>query len=63
MKVHPISNPPFLTQQQLAKRWHFSTMTLWRMRRDGKLKAHIIGERAVRFAIEDVLRIENQSAI
>ena len=37
-------------------------MTLWRMRRDGKLKAHIIGERAVRFAIEDVLRIENQSA-
>jgi excisionase family DNA binding protein len=61
MQVQPIPNPSFLTPQQLAKRWHLSTKTLWRMRRDNKIKAHIIGARAVRFAVEDVLKLENQS--
>lgn len=61
-----IQTPPsqsFLTQQQLAERWHVTIMTLWRMRRDNKLKSYRIGERGVRFKLDDVLSLEKQSAI
>ncbi len=37
-------------------------MTLWRMRRDKKIPSFRIGARGVRFAVEDVLALENQSA-
>lgn len=61
MTIQTPPSQPFLTQQQLAQRWHVTIMTLWRMRRDNKLKSYRIGERGVRFAIEDILKLENQS--
>lgn len=39
-----------------------SGMTLWRMRRDGRLPSYKIGKRGVRFAMADVLKIESESA-
>ncbi len=52
----------FLTPGELRTRWKVSAMFLWRMRQKGKLTAHIIGERGVRFSIAEVERIEQQSA-
>jgi hypothetical protein len=53
-------DPIFLTQQQLAKRWGVSIMSLWHMRNDKKLQAFMIGKRAVRYKFADVLAIEAQ---
>jgi predicted DNA-binding transcriptional regulator AlpA len=56
--------PPstFLTQEELRERWKVSLMSLWRMRRDGKLPAYKIGARGVRFALVDIVRIEQEAA-
>ena len=51
----------FLTPTELCQRWHLSTMTLWRMRRDQKLRSYRVGHRGVRFAVEDILKLESQS--
>lgn len=37
-------------------------MSLWRMRRDNRLRATHIGKRGLRFAMEEILRIESESA-
>jgi hypothetical protein len=53
-------DPIFLTAQQLAKRWDVSTMFIWRMRRDNKLQAYAMGERAARYKFTEILAIEDQ---
>jgi hypothetical protein len=53
-------DPILLTAQQLAKRWDVSTMFIWRMRRDKKLQAYAMGERAVRYKFTEILAIEDQ---
>jgi hypothetical protein len=60
--VTPASPAPFLTPVELRHRWTMSGMTLWRMRRDGRLPSYKIGKRGVRFAMADVLKIESESA-
>jgi hypothetical protein len=52
---------PFLTAAELRARWKVSGMFLWRLRRNGKLTARKFGERGIRFAMEDVLRIESEA--
>jgi hypothetical protein len=37
-------------------------MHLWRMRRDGRLPALMLGKRAIRYRLSDILRIEAESA-
>lgn len=54
--------PEFLTVSQLRTRWKVSAMFIWRMRRDGKLKAYKLGERGVRFLVADVAAIEASAA-
>ena len=54
--------PVYLTAAELRARWKVSGMFLHRMRRAGKLKAHKIGERGVRFAVSEILVIEAQAA-
>lgn len=51
-----------LTAAELRARWKVCSMTIWRMRRDGKLPVRKLGERTIRFAMEDVKRIEQQAA-
>ena len=55
-------NQTFLTQEELSQRWKVSLMFIWRMRRDGKLPAYKIGSRGVRFALADIVRIEQEAA-
>jgi len=52
----------FLTAAELCQRWKISGMSLWRMRRDNRLRATHIGKRGLRFAMEEILRIESESA-
>lgn len=54
--------PVYLTAAELRARWKVSGMFLHRMRHAGKLKAHKIGARGVRFAISEILVIEKQAA-
>ncbi len=51
---------PFLTPSELAARWQVTTMTLRRWRKSGKLKTIQLG-RGVRFAIEEVERMEREA--
>jgi hypothetical protein len=51
----------FLTPAELKARWKVSSMFLWRLRRNGRLPAHIIGSRGIRFALSDILRLEAES--
>jgi hypothetical protein len=53
---------PFLTPKQLAARWDCSLMKLRRMRRAGVLPVYYIG-RSARYAIADVVKIENNSRV
>lgn len=56
------SLPDFFTPAELQARWKVSAMFLWRMRRDGKLKAYKLGA-GVRFAVADIVAIEESAAI
>jgi excisionase family DNA binding protein len=49
-----------LTQSQLADRWQVSEVTIRRWRKEGKIRALIIGE-SVRFRLKDILEFEEAS--
>jgi hypothetical protein len=51
----------FLTPKELSRRWICSIEKLKRMRRAGTLRVHYIG-RAARYALADVLKIEEEAA-
>lgn len=51
----------FLTPAELRQRWKVSGMFLWRLRRDGKIKATKIGSRGIRFSLVEVERIEREA--
>lgn len=51
----------FITANGLQDRWQISSMTIWRLRRAGKLTAYKFGK-GVRFALADVERIEREAA-
>ncbi len=46
-----------------CKRWKISGMTLFRLRKSGKLTSYKLGERVVRFAIAEVIAYEQQAFI
>jgi excisionase family DNA binding protein len=50
----------FLTPSELASRWKVTPMTLRRWRKAGKLSTLHLG-RGVRFAVEEVERIEREA--
>jgi excisionase family DNA binding protein len=52
-----------LTPAELARRWKVSLMFLWRARRDGKLPAHKLGKKHVRFSLTDIQEIEAKNRI
>lgn len=54
------TGPTFLTPAELASRWKITPMTLRRWRNSGKIRAHHLG-RGIRFAMSDVIRIEEDS--
>ena len=56
------SLPPFLTPAELRQRWKVSGMYLHRLRAAGRISVIRIGARAVRYKMEDVLKIEAESA-
>jgi predicted DNA-binding transcriptional regulator AlpA len=64
MKTQYITAPEakLITGKALATRWNCSQMHLWRMRRDGRLSALMLGKRAIRYRLSDILRIEAESA-
>jgi hypothetical protein len=47
----------------LARRWKVSLMFLWRARRDGKLPAHKLGKKHIRFSLADIREIEARNRI
>ena len=51
----------FLTPSDLRQRWKVSSMFLWRLRRDGKLKVTKFGSRGVRIAMGEIERIEREA--
>lgn len=53
-------DPVFLTPEQLARRWHVTTMTLRRWRKAGRIHAHHLG-RGIRFRLAEIERIETES--
>ena len=54
--------PAFLTTRELQDRLKLSHMTILRLRKDGKLRAHRFGARGIRFAVCDILKFEAESA-
>lgn len=58
-----VNNPSagYLTPAELRSRWKVSLMTLWRLRRDGKLKVTKFGTRGVRIALSEIERIEREA--
>jgi excisionase family DNA binding protein len=57
---NPASSPDLLTVDALARRWQTSKVTLWRMRRLGRIRAVKIG-RGVRFRLSDVEKLEQDA--
>ncbi len=55
------TSPAFLTPRELAARWKLTPMTLRRYRHAGKLKAHHLGERGIRFSMAEVERFEREA--
>lgn len=49
-----------LTAKELATRWRVSNMTLYRLVKQGELKALKIGGKVLRFHLDDVLEAEKR---
>lgn len=54
-------SPVFLTEHELAQRWKRTTMTLQRMRKDGRLPFVRIGK-SPRYRLADIERLESNGA-
>jgi excisionase family DNA binding protein len=67
MKLTTLPSAPetteLLTPAELARRWKVSLMFLWRARRDGKLPAHKLGKKHIRFSLADIREIEARNRI
>jgi predicted site-specific integrase-resolvase len=48
------------TRNDLAQRWNCSTATIFRLERNGKLKAMGFGKRFIRYKNEEVERLERE---
>jgi len=51
----------YLTPSELRQRWKVSSMFLWRLRRDGKLKITKFSSRGFRIAMSEIERIEREA--
>lgn len=56
-----ISRPTFFTSESLCARWGVTVQTLFRWRREGKLRATKLGS-GVRYSREEVQRFETEGA-
>ncbi len=56
----PQIHPELITAAELAKRWQTSKVTLWRLRRAGRIRAVKIG-RGLRFRLSDVEKVEQDA--
>ena len=56
------SAPALLSRAQLALYWGCSIETLKRREKSGALKRTLIGPRIVRYALEDVLKVQKGGA-
>lgn len=61
MNINSNQSTGFINANGLQDRWQVSGMTLWRLRRAGKLTAYKIGK-GVRFSLAEVERIEREAA-
>jgi len=55
------ANTKHFTRKTLAQRWEVSEMFLKRKERKGDLKPLLLGDRIVRYRLEDILKIEEEA--
>jgi hypothetical protein len=62
LKAYP-EKDIFISREALAERWDVHVETIKRDERDGRLQPIRIGERRIRYRLDDILAIENKARI